>query len=100
MILKLEILNYASTDGVPPSRVLTDRLEVHNPLQTVESNPGKGGIAKILKLEGEHEEMDADKSASETATDGEKVGDTDEKKEVEEEESSNLQLAWKMLELT
>merc|ERR1719318_640357 len=44
-------------------------------------------------------EMDADKSASETTTDGEKAGDADEKKEAEEEEPSNLQLAWEMLEL-
>ena len=99
MILKLEILNSASTDWVPRSWVPTDRLEVHNPLHNVDSSTGKGGIAMILKLEGEHEEMDADKSASETATDGEKAEYTDEK-EVEEEEPSNLQLAWEMLELT
>ena len=78
IILKLEILNSVSTNGVPRSRVLTDRLEVHNPLHTVDSSTGKGGTAMILKLEGEHEEMDADKSASETATVGGKAGDTDE----------------------
>merc|ERR1711903_301425 len=45
--------------------------------------------------EGE-DEKDADKSASETTTDCEKAGDAVEKKEAEEEEPSNLQIAWEM----